>query len=110
MDPPGSLLAGGSAGSEPLGLSVSLQHRSWSLEGEEFLWLLAFQQMETVCVCCPAAFAVLCDNTVKGAEGFDVERWIFSPYLCKMFAKIPAETEWVYFKIFLAITRQPDLV
>lgn len=24
--------------------------------------------------------------------------------------KVPAETEWVYFKIFLAIIRQPDLI
>lgn len=39
------------------------------------------------CVCCPAACAVPYDNIVKGAEGFDVKRLIFSPYLCKMFAK-----------------------
>ena len=48
--------------------------------------------------------------TVKCAEGFDVRRLILSPYLCKKFARVPAETGWVYFKIILAMTRQPDLV
>lgn len=51
-----------------------------------------------------------CICAVKGAEGFDVKRLILSPYLYKMFAKVPGETEWVCFKIFLAIIRQPDLV
>lgn len=46
------------------------------LHGEEFLWLLVFQQME-IRVC--AARVQFSNNTVKGAEGFDVKRLISVP-------------------------------
>lgn len=49
------------------------------LEGEEFLWILVFQQME-MCVCAlPCTCAVLYNYTVRGTEGFDVKRLISAP-------------------------------